>query len=239
VQTYGLNLASRPFRNNTLPWLAFTVTAAVLAVLTVSNVRSYREHRVLADDLRGNMSSAAAEFAELAQRESAANRGIARYPVDRLRVRAGKANDAIRWKAFSWTRLFNQLQHVLPWDVQLTAIRPVFRDPRRRKADATLPETSVPVYVEGVAKTLEDFTEFERALFEDPHFDRVEPDGYEKDEVTDETLFRLRFLYDPEPEAPGETAPAAPEAAEATEGEAVPSPGPETGDTAELQRIDE
>jgi hypothetical protein len=61
------------------------------------------------------------------------------------------------------------------------------------------------VSVEGIAKTLDAFLEFERALIFNPNFDRVEPHRFNRTD-SGEVNFDLRFLYFPEsisePDAP-------------------------------------
>ncbi|NIW73917.1 MAG: hypothetical protein GWN08_01425, partial [Gemmatimonadetes bacterium] len=72
-----------------------------------------------------------------------------------------KANDVIEWKAFSWTRLFNRMEATLPWNVYLSAVRPIFRG---RQARETTDEgtRAVWVAVEGYAKSLQALLDFER-----------------------------------------------------------------------------
>ncbi len=218
MQSLDLNLASRPFRNNTLLWAGLLIAVVVLGLLSVWNYRTFSKRSFYVEKLKGDQDSFENKYAELDREEAKIDAQLKQHELAELVVRADKANDVIHWKAFSWTRLFNQLQEVLPYDVQMTSVRPVFREDRRRRARATQsePDNAVPVNVEGVAKTIEAFLDFERRLFEDPHFDRVEPEGYEVDEHSRETIFRLRFQYrpdgipapepvpEPEVEAPGD-----------------------------------
>jgi hypothetical protein len=44
MQALELNLASRPFKNNTLPWVGLSLALALLVGVTVWNVRSYQRH---------------------------------------------------------------------------------------------------------------------------------------------------------------------------------------------------
>ncbi len=197
-------------------WTGLTIAVVAIGMLSVWNYRTFSEKSLYVDDLEIRKGSFESRYGELEREEVKINAELKRRELAELVVRADKANDVIHWKAFSWTRLFNQLQAVLPYDVQMTTVRPVFREDRRRRARAAdnEPKNSVPVNVEGVAKTIEAFLDFERRLFEDPHFDRVEPEGYEVDEHSRETIFRLRFQYRPD----GAPAPPTPEG-EALDGE--------------------
>lgn len=197
MQTVDLNLATRPFKNDTLLWVSLFVAAGLLGSLSWWNVTTWREHRRLLDDLRESQVSIGERFTALDRRDLEALRRVDAVDLPVLVARADKANEVIRWKSFSWTRLFNLLQEIQPWDVQMTSIRPVFRGDRRAARNELEDLEQVPVSVEGTAKTLKDFLAFERALIFDPHFDRVEPDNTATDDNSGETIFRVRFLYDP------------------------------------------
>jgi hypothetical protein len=62
--------------------------------------------------------------------------------VEQLTIGADKANEVIGWKSFSWTRLFNLLEEVLPHEVQMVSIRPVFRPEAPGKAVANRERTT-------------------------------------------------------------------------------------------------
>lgn len=203
MQALDLNLASRPFKNNTLPWSALWVAALVLGAVTVANVRTQRKHAGLLSDLADRVGGIESHREDLEQRDSLARRAIDKFDLEVLNVRAKKANEVIRWKAFSWTRLFNRLEEVLPWDVQMSSVHPTFRPEGQGKVARDTAAFGVPVFVEGTAKNLMAFLEFERALIRSPHFSRIEPERTDVDEQTRETVFGLRFIYDPEmPEGP-------------------------------------
>ena len=198
MQTVELNLASRPFKNDTLLWVGFALGAALLGWLSWWNVDTFLVHRGLLVTLDESESSMRQRFTELEGRDVTALRSIEGFDLASLSVRSEKANEVIRWKSFSWTELFNRLQEIQPWNVQMESISPVFRAAKgRRRAESLEDLEQVPVSVDGVSKKLEDFFELERNLIFDPHFDRVEPDRVATDENSGETVFRLRFLYDP------------------------------------------
>jgi hypothetical protein len=222
VRPLELNLASRPFKNDTLPWLGAILCAGALVAGTVWNVRTYRDHALWVADLRQQYADRDTELEDLHRRETKAQREIEQFDRVLLAVRADKANEVIRWKGFSWTRLFNHMEEVLPNNVQMSSISPVFRPDEAagegRGREVRL-EGRVPVTVEGLAKGMQDFFELERNLYGHPHFDQVEPERHDTDEQTGVTSFSLRFLYDSR-ELPGDAAPAERVA------EAAPDEGP-------------
>lgn len=215
VNPLDLNLASRPIRNNTLLWVAHA--ALLLGVLggTVWNITGYVQHRRDLGVLNAERDSFDSRMSDLQRRENAARRGIANHDLKDLSLRASKARDVIERKALSWTRLFNRMEEVLPYEVRMASIRPVFAFGRRAASERDkLPPGSVPVSVEGSAKTLEAFFEFERALIHDPHFDRVEPHRFNRSDGN-EVVFEMRFLYFPDA---GAVEPVPPEAEQASGG---------------------
>jgi Tfp pilus assembly protein PilN len=160
-------------------------------------VNKWHEHRQLVATLKDSQASLSQRFDQLELRDRDTLRDIDRHDLSTILVKADKANELIRWKAFSWTELFNHLQEVLPGNVQMSSIHPVFRVERRNAPDAVEDLSKVPVAVEGIAKSLVDFLEFERNLIGHPHFAHPEPDRWNTDENSNETVFRVRFLYDP------------------------------------------
>ena len=196
--TLDLNLSSRPFKNDTLPWVGLGLAVVVLLLLTIWNVRTYRQNTSWVTDLKQQYSTTREELGQFDRRERGAQRDIGGYDLGGLQVRADKANEVILWKAFSWTRLFNLLQEVVPNDVQMISIRPIFRPKGSdRSRDAEL-AGRVPVSVEGVAKSLSAFLDFEVALIRHPNFERVEPEGHTQSR-TGSLAFELKFLYDYDP----------------------------------------
>jgi hypothetical protein len=245
MDSIDLNLASRPLRNNTLLWVGHSVLTVGLLGATAWNVTSYATSRGALSDLTAQRDSFQSRMNDLSRREVAANRGIAAFDVKELQVRASKAADVIERKALSWTRLFNRMEEVFPYEVRMVSVRPVFNAHRTSAADPELiPEGAIPVSVEGIARNLDAFLELERALIFDPHFDGVEPHRYDRTE-SGEVRFDLRFLYYPDPPqeevappedaqaaAPGEAPPDAPpaEVGDPWEGSTEEAPGGSAGE---------
>lgn len=203
MQVLELNLASRPFKNDTLLWVGFLTGLVLLGWASWWNVQAYTGHRELIASVHESNTSMRERFARIDLRGKAAVKEIEGYDLNQLRLRSDKANEVIRWKSFSWTKLFNHLEQVQPWDVQMTSVRPVFRSRvgRERSIDDL---EQVPVSVEGVARDVKEFFKLQRALIFDPHFNRVDPEGINTDRNSGETVFRMRFFYDPHAELPAQ-----------------------------------
>ena len=221
MQSLELNLATRPFHNNTLYWLGYGLGAVLLLTVTFWNASAYIDYSQRLKNLAEIEGTIEKKTAELQRRDHAAQRAIENVNLPELATQAAKANDVIAAKAFSWTRLFNQLENVLPYTVRMLSVRPQFRFGQggRRQAD-NVPEGAVPVSVEGIARDLRAILDFERSLIEDVHFSRVDPDRHSRT-PEGETLFTLRFLYYPEGDPVEIERRAAAEAAALAEAEAA------------------
>jgi len=197
VQPLDLNLSSRPFRNNVPLWVGYSIVVTLLLLSTVWNVRTYTGNAAKIDDLQQRTVSLDGQNQELRQRERKAQMGIGRYDVEALRAQAEKANEIIAWKAFSWTRLFNLVAEMMPHDVKMTSIRPIFqiRAGAASQDGAGFAE-GVPVAIDAMAKRHEDMLELQNALFEHENFGRVEMQRFSTLDNS-EIVFQLRFLYYP------------------------------------------
>lgn len=242
MQAFDLNLASRPFKNNALLWTGHLVAILLLSAFTAWSVQTYRDRTRYLEEMKQALGLTAGEFERLDQRDRKALQAIEKFDLEVLEVQAGRANQAIEWQAFSWTRLFNRMAEVQPNDFKMLSIRPIFRGGRAaaEQADGSVRQPGVPVMVEGVAKSFEAVTEIQDSLLAHPNFDGVEPERLDRIDRS-EFLFKLRFHYLPEidvepaVEAPAEVSVATAQA-ETTgdvgpeaEGGAASDPLPETG----------
>ena len=235
MEPLELNLASQPFRNNTLLWLGYGLGAALVLGFGVWSVTTHAHYRAELSRLRGELTTIDNDLGRLARREAAARTVLGRRDLDveTLRIQAEKANEVIGWKAFSWTRLFNRLEGVVPWNVSLSAVRPLFQAGARGTEGGRNRDQGVIIAVDGYSKDLVALLDFERALFEDPYFDEPEPERHAPGDRGD-LVFSMRFTYVPDgpPAVPGKEGPQeapqeGPKAAEPEE------PAPQNGATAE------
>jgi hypothetical protein len=224
-----LNLASRPFKNNTLLWTGYVSSLVLLVAFSVWNVMAWRSHVRQLAELRERVGSIEGQMSNLDDREAAAREGIAAFDLKALGLQAFKANEVIEWRVFSWTRLFNVMEEIQPNDVRMTSIRPLFRAGRRADQLGTqgvTPERAIPVSVEGLAKNYASFMDLQTALLKDERIDLVLP---ERSQLTDtqEILFDLTFVYRPGVEASPAAGEANDEAATPDEGAPAELPGEE------------
>ena len=197
-----LNLASRPFRNNTPIWTAHALLLGCVLGFSAWNVRTLLDTNRRLEALQSSLGGVERQLGALDRREDDAVKAARAFDLKTMRIQADKANDIILRRGLSWTRLFNTLEKVVPYEVRMTAIRPLYGGGGGARDSAF--EGTVPVDVEGTAQSFESFLELERSLIVDPHFAEVEPIRNETPQGTAEVKFQLRFLYDPDGRLKGE-----------------------------------
>jgi hypothetical protein len=117
-----LNLASQPFRNETLPALLFGTAAVLLVALTVQHAFVVRG---LLPARTSKMHKEVAALEAEAERLRAEGRTMkAPAPDGKVIAEWGVLKDLVDRRTFSWTGLFARLEEVLPREVRLVSIAP-------------------------------------------------------------------------------------------------------------------
>ena len=181
-----LNLASRPFRNETLPAMGFAVAGVVLLGLTV-------EHALLIERLLPARTSALHQ--EVAALEAEATR--LRSEAAGLRAPRPEPSAVTEWallknlvdrRAFRWTELFSRLEEVLPEGVRLVSITPEVK------------EGQVRLDVDAVVRSAEDGLELVQILQGRDEFADVYPLRVGKTADGGEFRYTMRYRAAPAPE---------------------------------------
>ncbi len=128
-----LNLASRPFRNRTLPYLIALVLLAVSvggAILCFAKLREIDQNNELAKTEIAQMEKDLQELnrqGELVQQD---------LPPDKRALLIG-AHKLVANKSFGWSKLFSDLESVLPGSVSASriSVENIFKDGDRVKAE--------------------------------------------------------------------------------------------------------
>lgn len=114
----NLNLASQPFRNRALPWavtaVVFIISLIALALIIRASLETNAKAAVVERDVNGLRTQAKALQDQAAQiRESLS-------PEQQVMLEA--AHTLVARKKFSWSRLFADLEAILPANVRVTRI---------------------------------------------------------------------------------------------------------------------
>ncbi len=218
-----INLATRPFRNNTLYWAGFGSAAGVLAALSVLNVWLFFGYGSTVRRHQEDFGQKQQRREVLAKDEQRLSLKLTKLDFKSLSQQSDFANGAIRQRIFSWTELFNRLEEVVPPTVMMTSIRPEIQ------------AEGISIMADGSAKDQEALLQFEENLIRNSHFSRIFPGSERREQRGQDLRFSLKFEYIPQgrpatsPPAPeGEKASAAPAPAPPA-GPAPPGPAPTAG----------
>jgi len=190
VNRLDINLARRPFTNETLIFILVGSLAAGALGLTSWNVYQFVStgSQVAGLSDRRQALQEKRRAAEREQRRLMSSMERARSEL--LNSRAAFANTIIQAQTFSWTRLFNELEQVMPLGVRLLTIRPRVDD-------------GLWVRLTGVARNTQAFWELQENLQKWPVFGNVYPDAVQPTTATTnlgagELLISLEMEYFPD-----------------------------------------
>jgi Tfp pilus assembly protein PilN len=180
------NLASRPFRNETLPRLLLGLGFVVL--LAGSVVHALAVRRLLPAHTSARHEEAReleTRLARLEARTSEFKREVSEATLAEWQF----VKDMVDRRAFSWTRLLRDLEESLPEGVRVTSLAPDVEDER------------LVLTLEAQVRTPEDGLELVRRLEGRPEFEHVDPQSTTEVEGGERVL-RLKMEYTPAPESP-------------------------------------
>jgi len=181
----GINLATRPFRNNAPIWAAFGLAFVLLWAFTWYNVYWFgatgEEIALRSQELQARRS----ELEALAADTVRMNGEVARVDLQSLNDRSAFANTIILKRLFSWTHLFDRLEEVLPGTVRLRSVRP------------GISREGIEINVDGMARDYPGLLRFIEALSDSEYFATVYPLQESARESGGEIQFNLTFGYLP------------------------------------------
>jgi type IV pilus assembly protein PilN len=118
-----INLASQPFRRERAENAAYMVAAAVLACSLLVLITLIAHSRSQAADLRRVIDSENRELRQLQRQEAQYSTVLSRPQNADVFARSVFLNELIARRAVSWTRVFKDLQSVMPTNMRLMGIR--------------------------------------------------------------------------------------------------------------------
>ena len=121
---FPINLASEPFRRDRAVTIASVVLAALLVLTLGLLVLRIVHERDQKRDVREATAQAEVQLARLASEQSALEAAMRKTENADVLERSVFLNTLIARKGVSWTRLFGDLEGVMPHNVRLVAIRP-------------------------------------------------------------------------------------------------------------------
>jgi type IV pilus assembly protein PilN len=121
---YPINLASEPFRRDRAMFVAATVLAGLLVVTAGLLVLLIVNERNQKRDVREATAQAEEQLARLTAEQSTLEATMRKPENADVLERSVFLNTLIARKGVSWTKLFGDLESVMPHNVRLVAIRP-------------------------------------------------------------------------------------------------------------------
>lgn len=206
-----LNLATKPFVNESLPGLL--VGAACLIAVAATAYHGLVVSRLLSPSTSARAKEVRALDAELSElrKEGPVLRAVRVEPA--ALKEWGRVKEIVDRRALGWSDLFGRLEEVLPRNVKLTAIAPA------------VAKGVVKLDLTAVARTPEDGFEFAHQLQLRPEFAEAVPTGVSELANGAGNEFKYTMKYMPE-RAAAVTASPSPSASPAGgEGEAEPAEG--------------
>ncbi len=168
-----LNLASRPFVNRR-PWRRLTALLWALGVaLLTLNAVLYWGYLTGSADARTELAELREQLAEDQTVLDRLSAELARLDLETQNREVAFLNERIADRRFPWGQLFNDIEHVLPWNTRLRSLAPERGDrSRRRRADVGANDRSrVVLDLTGEARDDQGLHNLIDALFEHPAFD--------------------------------------------------------------------
>ena len=182
------NLAARPFLNTRPVWLVTAAAAALAVIFLVLNVTFYfSSNRTLAPQIE-RVRELRSERDELAAEARAVLSDLEKVPWRSLSGRVQATNLVLREWNFSWLRLLDDIERVMPRDVRIIRIAPVVT------ADGFT------LNLMAVARTREDILELLENLIADPSFAEPIPirEGMPEESRTAGYELTMRVTYHPD-----------------------------------------
>jgi Tfp pilus assembly protein PilN len=131
-----LNLATHPFRNRTLPYLLAALLFAVAIAGTIYGFSELRNSRKLNDVVKSNVDVMQADVNALKEKGAKVQNEL----TPDQRALMGASHKLVANKSFGWSRLFADLEAVLPGSVSASriSVQNIFKDGDRIKAELDL-----------------------------------------------------------------------------------------------------
>ncbi|HEU5162349.1 MAG TPA: PilN domain-containing protein [Thermoanaerobaculia bacterium] len=181
------NLASRPYRDYRPVWAVAALLVVLTGALFAYNLQTAWRYFATTQETRAEIEDLERQIAKERERTATARQALERFDTVALRERSAFVNARIAERTFSWSKMLDDLESVVPDDVRLTRLAP------NPTSDGTYS-----IAMDCLAKTDEGMVNLIQALFASPKFDRPNPTS---ESVAREGLFRfsLTVEYQPTP----------------------------------------
>jgi len=126
VKPIHLNLASRPYRDYRPVYAVVVALSLATAFLMLNNVETYYRYIHETQATRAKIAQVEQQAAVEARSETAARQRLAGLDLKHLDEQTRFINSKLAERAFSWSRLLDELESILADDVRLVSVTPNF-----------------------------------------------------------------------------------------------------------------
>ena len=196
-----INLARRPFRNNSAFYSVFAACFVLLLAATIYNANDFFARGDELSTLRQRLADRSHRYTQIFQDVEVMKKEMARVNLSVLSQKSAFANGLIVSHLFSWSLLFDRLEEIIPYDVKIRAIRPA------------ISAQEIEIQIDGMTKSAVDLYEFEARLSESEYFSSVYPLSENTRESRNEINFDLALSYIPAGKSGLDPSPPTPRAA--------------------------
>ncbi|HEY1265542.1 MAG TPA: hypothetical protein VGF06_18580 [Terriglobales bacterium] len=190
-----INLASKPYEDLQQFWRQWGTTLGALAVVTAALVgysswQLYSAHR----DNRA-ITGLQQSIAELDQKTEQIQAVLDRPENRTMRARSAYLNDLFQQKAFSWTRVFEDLEQMMPPQLHVVSIHPEMTPEKHLQIKLTVAGDSRERAIE-LVRRMEDSQRFRQTHIGEEHSRPSQTPG-------DQVEFDISALYSNDINPPG------------------------------------
>src|SRR5688572_11314636 len=159
----AINLARRPFRNNTAYYAVYAACAALLMAATAYNVWSFVSSGDQLEHLRADVTFVNDRYMQLYQDVDTIKKELSGLDLTVINTKSSFADGLIVSRFFSWSKLFDNMEELIPPEVKVQRIAPAISTKR------------IEITLTGMARSPQAFLEFEANLSESLFFSNVYP----------------------------------------------------------------
>jgi Tfp pilus assembly protein PilN len=162
MNEFNLNLSTRPFPAYQLKTILLAVALVALAGVSVWQAFGYLNYSALAAGIRDDARNSQVQSEALGRRLAEIDAKLSTPEATQKLKEIEFLNRIILQKSFAWTRIFANLEQIMPDGVQLINIRPEFSP------------AGVDLRIDVRGRGMTDITQMLEALQSSPAFSRVE-----------------------------------------------------------------
>jgi hypothetical protein len=187
VKPIHLNLAARPYRDYRPVYAVVVALSLLTAFLMLNNIETYYRYVHETKATRAEIAQVEEQGRLEAQREEASRTRLKSLDLSRLDDQTRFINAKLAERAFSWSRLLDELESVLADDVRLVSISPRFSE-----------DGHIDLQLQFQAKSADGMITTMNRMNLDPQFADAFPSSETKDDESGAYTFLLTAKYQPQ-----------------------------------------